>query len=199
MCLIFLMSVLIVDIRFSLSESFRKGKADFSRLPWQPFNILKERCHFIKLWYFLSSLSKSKACRLCFLSAALSSLCSSHKVFTLFWRRKALNQSCKSCLEWTWDPKELEIGGVWMLWERCSMRTFGHCRTLISGQSVDTCCQDLNGTLPSSRDVRSGGDYINTASWPPSSTPGAPHVSSLPWLSGSHDSVELHMLQVSFT
>lgn len=39
----------------------------------------------------------------------------------------------------------------------CLMKTFGHCRTLVSGQAVDTCCQELNGTPPSSRDIRSEG------------------------------------------
>lgn len=63
---------------------------------------------------------------------------------------------------------------------RCLMKTFGHCRTLVSGQCVDTCCQELNGTTPSSRDMRSGGSYINTASWPRSLTPGAPRVSCVP-------------------
>lgn len=44
-----------------------------------------------------------------------------------------------------------------------------------------------------SRDIRSGGSYINTASWPPSLTPGAPHVSSVLWPSG-HKAAELHRL-----
>lgn len=42
-----------------------------------------------------------------FLSAALSFLCSHHKVFTLFQRRKVLNESCKSCPVWTWDLRNL--------------------------------------------------------------------------------------------
>lgn len=142
--------------------------------------------------------SKSKASHFCFLSAALSFLCKNHKVFTLFQRRKVLNESCKSCPEWA------ALRGTWMgdsscAVRRCLMKTFGHCRTLVSGQAVDTCCQELNGTPPSSRDMGSGGSYINTASWPPSLTPGAPHVSSVPWPSGPRDSAELHVLQVSFT
>lgn len=39
----------------------------------------------------------------------------------------------------------------------CLMKTFGHCWTLVSGQAVDTCCQELNGTPPCSRDRRSEG------------------------------------------
>lgn len=33
-------------------------------------------------------------------------------------------------------------------------------RPLLSGQSVDTCCQELNGRLPSCRDLGSGGSYF---------------------------------------
>ena len=51
--------------------------------------------------------------------------------------------------------------------ERCLMKTFDHRGTLVSGQPVDACCQEVNGIPPSSRDTRSGGSYINIASWPP--------------------------------
>lgn len=37
------------------------------------------------------------------------------------------------------------------------MKTFGNCETLVSGQAVDTCCWELNGTPPFSRDTRSEG------------------------------------------
>lgn len=39
----------------------------------------------------------------------------------------------------------------------CLMKTFGHCRTLVLGQPVDTWCQELNGTPPSSGETRSEG------------------------------------------
>lgn len=77
----------------------------------------------------------------------------------------------------------------------CLMKTFVCFRTLVSGQAVDTCCQELNGTPPSSWDMRSGGSYINTASWPGSLTPGAAHVFSAPlW---PRDRADLQMSQVS--
>lgn len=143
-----------------------------------------------------------KACHFCCLSTALSFLCKKITVFTLFHRRKVLKENRLSCLVSGFRFKRhlnrrLRVPGHTI--RRCLMKTFGHCRTLVSGQAVDTCCQELNGTPPSSRDLRSGGSYINTASWPPFLTPGAPHVSSVPWPSGQRHSTELHSLQVSFT
>lgn len=123
------------------------------------------------------------------LSAALPFLCK--RVFTSLHRGTGLN--------WTacWVESGSEEPGSPR--RRCPMKTFDRCRTLVSGQAVDTRCQELNGTQPSSRDIRSGGSYINTASWPPLLTPGAPHVSFLPWPSRPRHSAELHMLQVSLT
>lgn len=66
---------------------------------------------------------------------------------------------------------------------RCVVVTFGHCKTLVSGHALDTCCQEQNDTHCSSEDIRSGGSYINTASWPHSLTPGEPNDFALPcWL-----------------
>lgn len=203
MCLLFLMSVLSVDFKQSkmihLLRVWRKFKADFSRLVWQSANVLKERCHFICLCYFLSGSSKSKACHFCFLSAAPCFLCKNHKVFALLPRRTVLNVSMlwvewvafrgtwiggSLCLDTLWGGawgRPLAIAGLWFqvrLWTHAARSWM---------------------PPPSSRDIRSGGSYINTASWPPSLTPRAPLVSSVPWPSEPWNSAELHMLQVSFT
>lgn len=191
-CVLFLMSVMSVDFRKSkmihLVRVFKKRQG-WLFLTFPEVIATSSNCG-------ISTLVRQSQKHFCFLSAALSLLCKNHKVFTLFQRRKVIKESRMSCPEWTVNGR-LRVPG--RIVRRCAMKTFGHCRTLVSGQAVDTCCQELNGIPPSSRDIRSGGSYINTAPWPPSLTPGAPQVSSVPWPSGPRDLAELHMLQVSFT
>ncbi len=64
-----------------------------------------------------------------------SLFCVKIPVFTLFQRRKVLNESFMSWPEW------VVLRGTWAgdthTVRRCLMKTFGHCRTLVSGQTVD--------------------------------------------------------------
>ncbi|KAI4814216.1 hypothetical protein KUCAC02_003419, partial [Chaenocephalus aceratus] len=64
--------------------------------------------------------------------------------------RKVLMERFMFCPEWSRVQRRLTIWGS-------LTKTFGHCRTLLLGQAVDTCCQELNGTRPSSRDMRATG------------------------------------------
>lgn len=107
---------------------------------WQSPHILKEWCHLIYLWHYLSSSSKSK-CFVFFQSPSHFFFCKNHN-------HSHVHRNVK-------EKRRLLAPAHTVKW--CLMKTFGHCWTLVSGQAVDTCCQELNGTPPSSRDRRSEG------------------------------------------
>lgn len=132
-----------------------------SLVPWQSPHILKEWCHFIYLCHYHSTSSKSKLqLQVCAISFSHSHVFGQyHKMFHSRLERCKMRAACRVLSEshsQEWKRKK-EAPGPAHTVRWCLMKTFGHCWTLVSGQAVDTCCQELNGTPPSSRDRRSEG------------------------------------------